>query len=606
MRRRRLAAIGLSVLLAVGAALAAPTSSLSTAEGAELYTVQAVKSDSLVESYGVGVHMAWLDTPYRDSTAVANRLSELGVRHVRDDLYLANPLQYAAMQTVANRGIKFNLIMGRPVAGLLSPVIAQTYVDTVANVVPDGIVESLEGPNEPDLWQSQNWATEAREYQQALYAAANANAETAPMPMLSPALAFRWNYPALGDVSSMADVANAHMYPGGYLPSNEITRITQALRGSMPTGPLITTEAGYHNALSTTNAHRPVPEDVAGVYVPRILLEHFSRGEQRVYSYELIDSRQSLDGTNPEGHFGLLHQDLSPKPAFTAMKNLLDLVEDPGPDFTPQPLQFRIDGYPSDARYVLTQKRTGEHVLLLWRDVATWNPDTQQPVAVTPTDVTLNLGKTSLMTVNRPSTGASPTSTTLGSTLPLKLDAQVTAITIDDPDVLPAPANVTASAGNASAGVAWTAPSDPRVTGFEVTRTPAGTTRTFARGTTSFADTGLINGTSYTYSIRSTGPTGWSAWVSSPPVVPATVPTAPTISSAVCNNKKLTVNWAAADPRGRAIDSYQASTSGQSKTLGASVRSTSFDKITKNSGVPVTVRAHNAVGWGPWSSKNCT
>ena len=38
----------------------------------------------------------------------------------------------------------------------------------------------------------------------------------------------------LGDVSPYADFANGHMYPGGYKPSNEVSQITTAIRGSIP------------------------------------------------------------------------------------------------------------------------------------------------------------------------------------------------------------------------------------------------------------------------------------------------------------------------------------------------------------------------------------
>ena len=153
--------------------------------------------------------------------------------------------------------------------------------------------------------------------------------------MLAPALAFKWNYVTAGDLSQNADYANGHMYPGGYRPSNEISQITAAIRGSIANKPLVTTEAGYHNAMNTTNGHRPVPEDVAGVYLPRLLLEHYLRGEKRLYSYELIDEFADPGLTNPEANFGLLRRDWSPKPAFTAMKNTLALLDDPGPSFTP-------------------------------------------------------------------------------------------------------------------------------------------------------------------------------------------------------------------------------------------------------------------------------
>ena len=88
-------------------------------------------------------------------------------------------------------------------------------------------------------------------------------------------------------------------------------------------------------ATNTTNGHLPVPEDVAGVYTPRVLLDHYLRGEKRVYTYELVDEFDDPGLTDPEAHFGLLHRDFTPKPAFSAMKNLLGLLNDPGPAFTP-------------------------------------------------------------------------------------------------------------------------------------------------------------------------------------------------------------------------------------------------------------------------------
>ena len=65
------------------------------------------------------------------------------------------------------------------------------------------------------------------------------------------------------------------------------------------------------------------------------MLEHFLRGEKRTYTYELIDEFDDPGKTNAEANFGLLRRDWTPKPAFAAMKNLLGLLSDPGPAFTP-------------------------------------------------------------------------------------------------------------------------------------------------------------------------------------------------------------------------------------------------------------------------------
>src|SRR6201747_121156 len=248
--QRILAAAGLSLALSVGlssAALVAPATRGATASAADLAPLPAVQSDSLVDSYGVGIHLSFLDTPYKDATAVANALSDLGVRHVRDDLRTNDPREYAGIKTIADKGIKFDLIMGNP----SSPDSAATYVDTVATQLPSGSVESVEGSNEWDINGTANWVSELTTRQRDLYLATKANPVTASLPVLSPALAFKWNYLPLGALSQYPDVPNGHMYPGGYKPSNEVSQVTTALRGTVPaTKPLITTEAGYHNALN--------------------------------------------------------------------------------------------------------------------------------------------------------------------------------------------------------------------------------------------------------------------------------------------------------------------------------------------------------------------
>ncbi len=423
---RRFSVIVLLTLGLLPAVLGTAGGRPAAASAADYTSIPAVPADSVVDSYGVCIHLAFLDTPYRDATAVADALSDLGVRHVRDDLFMDNPRQYAGIRTVADRGIGFDLIMGRPT----SKDSAAAYVQTVASQLP-GAVESLEGANEWDLSGRPDWPVELLTRQRELYTAAKANAATADLPVLAPALAFRWNYAAVGDMSPYADEANAHMYPGGYKPSNEISNITAAVRNADGAKPLVTTEAGYHNALNTTNGHLPASEHAAGVYMPRLLLQHYLRGEKRMYSYELIDEFDNPDLTNPEAHFGLLRHDLSRKPAYTAMKSLLGLLSDPGPAFTPGSLPVRVDGYPGDAHYLMTQKRDGQFVLLLWRDVSVWDPVSRKPEKVTPTKVTLRLAAPARMAVYRPTEGAAPVATTKSAALPLKLDGEVTAITID-------------------------------------------------------------------------------------------------------------------------------------------------------------------------------
>ncbi|WP_081682793.1 fibronectin type III domain-containing protein [Marmoricola sp. URHB0036] len=598
--RRTLAAAGVTLGM-LSAALLTPAHGGSSAAAADIAPLPAVQADSLVDAYGVGIHLPFLDTPYRDATAVANALGDLGVRHVRDDLRTNDAREYAGIKTVADKGIKFNLIMGNP----SSTDSAAAYVDTVANLLPAGSVESLEGSNECDLSGDPLWPVNLLTRQRELYQAAKANPATAALPVLSPALAFKWNYVPAGDLSMYADYANGHMYPGGYKPSNEVSQITSAIRGSIPTTkPLVTTEAGYHNALNTTNGHLPVPEDVAGVYTPRVLLEHYLRGEKRVYTYELLDEFDDPGLTDPEAHFGLLHRDFTPKPAYTAMKNLLGLLSDPGPAFTPQALPIQVTGFPGDGKYIVTQKRNGQYVVLMWRDIQIYDPVTKQPTPVTPTSTTVQLGKTSSVQVYRPSEQSGPVSQTQAASFPIQLDGSVTAITIDKLPA-PAPTSVTATAGNAAATLAWQLPTtDADITGFEVTRQPGAVTTTVGPTARSYAATALTNGTSYTFSVKTLSPDGSSAAVPAPAVVPkapVTVPSAPTITATTPGSGSITVTWTAPATGGSAITGYQLLNGTKTLSVGPTVRKATLTGLPKNTKTRVVVRAKNAVGWSAYA-----
>ncbi len=582
----------------LSAFLVIPGPTVTAASASTLTPLPATQSDKVVDSYGVGIHLPFLDTPYADATRVADALSDLGVRHVRDDLYLGNERQYAGIKTVADRGIKFNLIMGRPD----KPGTPADYVRTVAGL-PAGAVESVEGINEWDLFGAGrlDWATEVATWQRDLYTETKANPATAHLPVLSPSMAFKWNYAALPDLSPYADKANAHMYPGGYKPSNEITNITNALRTVVPSKPLITTEAGYHNAVNTTNGHLPVDEKTAGVYMPRLLLDHVMRGEERVYSYELIDEFDNTAKTNPEAHFGLLRRDWSPKPAYTAMKTLLGLMADPGPEFATQPLSLASAGWPSDGKYLVTQKRDGSYVLLLWRDAQVWDPVLRTALPNPTANVTLTFGEQLDMSVYRVSEGSQPVSQTRGSSIQVPMDGGVTAITLKDAVPAPAPTAVTATPGDRSATVSWDLPaSDAEITGFEVLRS-GGVAQRVDASARSFTDTGLANGSSYTYSVRALATGGDSAWVTSGAVVPATVPGAPTIANTAAGTGAVTVTWRAPASNGRPILGYELSHGTKVLNVGASTLKATLSGLPRRTTLRVAVRARNAMGWSAYA-----
>jgi hypothetical protein len=115
-----------------------------------------------------------------------------------------------------------------------------------------------------------------------------------------------------------------------------------------------------------------------------------------------------------------------------------------------------------------------------------------------------------------------------------------------------APSGVTATAGDASATVSWTAPASnggSAVTGYRVTPyigIVAQTERVFSSAATTQTITGLTNGTSYTFRVKAVNSAGSGAESgASPAVTPRTLPTAPTAVSGTPGDGQVSLSWTA-------------------------------------------------------------
>ncbi len=160
----------------------------------------------------------------------------------------------------------------------------------------------------------------------------------------------------------------------------------------------MSTETGYF----TTNTDKGISETVHGKYMPRLFLEYFRKGIARTCSYEFLDQWNQSD--NPEANFGLLRNDLTPKPAYTALKNLIVRLGDPAPNaktFTPTALDYTLTVTPPKnynrtqfVHSLLLQKASGIFYLVLWHeisnsDITTTPTRTIEPPAMS-TKITLN------------------------------------------------------------------------------------------------------------------------------------------------------------------------------------------------------------------------
>ncbi len=141
--------------------------------------------------------------------------------------------------------------------------------------------------------------------------------------------------------------------------------------------PTWATETGYHNAISNELG---ISDGAAGKYIPRLLLGNFKRNIESTYLYELAN--QGTDSNDEQSNFGLLRFDGSPKPAFTAIKNMNSLLKEPGAKFTPQSLDYEIEGDKQGIETVLLQKSNGDHYLILWQETKSWDNDAKKDITV--------------------------------------------------------------------------------------------------------------------------------------------------------------------------------------------------------------------------------
>jgi hypothetical protein len=337
---------------------------------------QAAAASAFIDSVGVVTHFAYYDTPYAKRFGdVAKRLIELGIRHVRDTVVVGQTLVCERERTLAAHGIRFEYVT--------QPAMPSAYFSTWAACVGPAI-EAFEGPNEYDISHPATddaWVQTLRTFQATLYDAVKSNASTRALRVIGPSLTSAGAFRAVGDLSAYLDAGNMHDYFGAREPETRgwgaggygsIAYNLAAARAVSGTKPIFATESGY----GTRDARGDVTEDVQAAYVPRLFLDHFAAGVPRTDEYELLD-----EGPEPYSHFGLLRSDLTPKPAYTALQSLLQVLDDS--DATRlDVLRYSLDGDSTGLRHELFEKHDGTFYLALWVERPSIEPDTRERLAV--------------------------------------------------------------------------------------------------------------------------------------------------------------------------------------------------------------------------------
>jgi hypothetical protein len=212
-------------------------------------------------------------------------------------------------------------------------------------------------------------------------------------------------YPPLSEVPNMAscsDVNSSHAYTGGNMPTGShdsaydsfwydrdapfSNAIGQSGRD------IYMTETGYTTA--TDSFIHKVSLEAQKRYAPRLMMECFrsyylasepNANLKTCYQYHLIEEDS---GTNAQSNYGLLEYNGTPKPAYRAMENTMDIIDDGGVA-SPAPLDYEITGANSSTHSVLLQEAGGKHYLAIWQEVQSYDKQSDTMNIIAPDSVTV-------------------------------------------------------------------------------------------------------------------------------------------------------------------------------------------------------------------------
>ena len=349
-------------------------------------------AEAFVESVGVNVHVS--SEPYASRFG---RFRELvgasGIRHLRDELRPDNDLK-RWRDLHSSFGIRSHLLVS-PATNTVPQLL--DYLGALG--LPR--VSAIEGQNEGDSdWFKASaaahgdWSGTVVAYQRDVFRALRERYAAAALPILSPSV-IDWkpdDVRLIRPASAFCDIVALHSYvQHGQEPETNddyagLSWYERNMRDTFkPGAPVMVTETGYSNLVSPGGSG--VSEAAAATYLPRLLLHNFAAGVQRTFLYEFMDG--GLDAASGEDHWGLLHNDGTPKPAYHAIRALIEALDDrrtrPASDRRDAAgLDVALTNAPTGLRRVGFRKSDGSVVLALWRAMRSWDVERAQELVVPP------------------------------------------------------------------------------------------------------------------------------------------------------------------------------------------------------------------------------
>ncbi len=263
-------------------------------------------------------------------------IRQLGIRAARVDVHLVSGDWGTQRQIqLGQDGVRLTVQLGDAFGRFSAAPLDRVYDVFARQLLP--YAEAVEGTNEPDLSGDPQWAVTALDHQRALVRALSGTPGTDRLAIYGPSSARPNNQQWFGDLTGLADYANAHAYSGGRTGSFGLDLFTPRPAGRLPGGPLVVTEAGWQTEPTGTFSQPGVSEAVAARYPPKLLLEGVRRGIPRTYLFDLVDRFEDPKLEKIHAHFGLLKVDGTPKPAFGSVARLMAELRDPAARCGPRP-----------------------------------------------------------------------------------------------------------------------------------------------------------------------------------------------------------------------------------------------------------------------------
>ncbi|CAN5456201.1 hypothetical protein BH10PSE12_BH10PSE12_29780 [soil metagenome] len=351
---------------------------------------QARTTASFLGSLGINTHLSYADTAYGDFARVVAALQYLGIRNIRDGFSQIPDVQ-RRIDHLGAQGYKFDffIISQDPLAVQLAGLRPRR-----------AMITSIEGPNEIDNWPVRhNGLTgfpAARAMMKDLSAAVRQQPGTQPdrnaIAVIQTSFGKSESYARMGSLAAFVDFGNAHTYfQWGAPPGSSLSHRVKEAQIVSPGLPVISTEAGYHNAVSDQAWNSGLSEAVHGKYIPRLLLEQYLSGVSKTYLYELMDIAADPERRDPSLNFGLFHADGSPKPAATAIHNMVAALTERASDFEPGSLDYELVGAPATVHDLLLQKSDGTFFIVLWNDLPNWDHLSARAIVQQPAVVQIRL-----------------------------------------------------------------------------------------------------------------------------------------------------------------------------------------------------------------------